>query len=73
MAHIFEDNMNSAEYQCAQGCHFFVEELLSHLELRAQIRMTIYVVLFVDLVCFYIEKEVVAHLLFLLLILYQVQ
>ncbi len=28
--------MNSEEYQCAQGCHIFLEELLSHLELRAQ-------------------------------------
>ena len=28
--------MNSAEYQCAQGCQIFLEELLSHLELRAQ-------------------------------------
>jgi hypothetical protein len=36
VAHTFEDNMISAEYQCAQGCPIFLEELLSHLELRAQ-------------------------------------
>ena len=30
MAHTFEDNMNSAEYQCAQGCYIFLEELLNH-------------------------------------------
>ena len=28
--------MNSSEYQSAQGCYIFLEELLSHLELRAQ-------------------------------------
>jgi len=28
--------MNSSEYQCAQGCYIFPEELLSHFELRAQ-------------------------------------
>ena len=31
--HTFRDNMNS---QCARGCYFFLEELLSHMELRAQ-------------------------------------
>ena len=36
MAHTFADNMNSTEYQCAQGCHIFLEELLNHMELRAQ-------------------------------------
>ena len=34
MAHTFEDNMNSAEYQCAQGCYIFLEELLNHMDLR---------------------------------------
>ena len=28
--------MNSSEYQCAQRCYILLEELLSHLELRAQ-------------------------------------
>ena len=32
----FQDNINSSEYQCAQGCYIFLEELLYHLELRAQ-------------------------------------
>ena len=36
MVHTFRDNMNSSEYQCAQGCYIFLEELLSHLELRAE-------------------------------------
>ena len=36
MAHTFEDNTNSAENQCAQGCYILLEELLNHLELRAQ-------------------------------------
>jgi tRNA A37 N6-isopentenylltransferase MiaA len=34
MANTFEDNMNSAEYQCAQGCYIFLEELLNHMDLR---------------------------------------
>jgi hypothetical protein len=34
MAHIFQDNMNSSEYQCAQGCYIFLEELFTHMDLR---------------------------------------
>ena len=34
MAHTFEDNINSSEYQCAQVCYIFLEELFTHMDLR---------------------------------------